>query len=298
MARRAVNTVQVKAVKPAAPTGIRRGVLTVLSGSRPGMILPLGEADLTIGRTEESMVALADESLSRKHARFYEAAGRYFVEDLESTNGTFLNGERLVAAAALEDGARIQLGVETLLRFTLQDETELEVTRRMYEAAVRDPLTGCFNRNFLDERLLAEFSYAKRHGTSLTLLFVDADHFKVVNDTHGHPAGDEVLRRVAALLRESIRSEDILARFGGEEFVIAVRGIPMPGVRVIAERVRAGVEALVIEHEGARIAATVSVGVATQSPAHEHASVDELLATADAALYEAKARGRNRVHFA
>ena len=107
-------------------------MLTVLSGSRPGMIIPLGDGDLTIGRTEDATHALPDESLSRRHARFFEQGGRCFVEDLDSTNGTFLNGARIAEASPLEDGARIQLGALTLLRFTLQDETELEVTRRVY----------------------------------------------------------------------------------------------------------------------------------------------------------------------
>ncbi len=299
MSRRGVKTIQVPGVRPAGVgEGELNGVLTVLSGGRPGMIIPVGEQELVIGRTEESTVALYDESLSRRHARFTKDGGRYFVDDLESTNGTFVNGERVERAVPLDDGARIQLGVGTLLRFSLQNDAELAVTKRIYEATVRDPLTGCFNRHFFDERLTAELSYAKRHGAPLAVLFVDADHFKQVNDTHGHAAGDEVLRRLSDLLRESVRSEDILARFGGEEFVILVRGTLDAGVRVVAERVRAGVEALKIEFEGQHIPMTVSVGIASMGPGKPVGSASDLLALADGALYRAKEAGRNRVEVA
>jgi two-component system, cell cycle response regulator len=296
MSRRGVKTIQVPGVSPDdSDHGELHGVLTVLSGGRPGMIIPVREDELTIGRTEESTVALYDESLSRRHARFSKRDGRYLVDDLASTNGTFVNGARIEQAVLLEDGARIQLGVGTLLRFTLQSDAELAVTRRIYEATVRDPLTGCFNRHFFEERLEAELSYAKRHGAPLGVLFVDADNFKQVNDTHGHAAGDEVLRRLAELLKESVRSEDILARFGGEEFVILVRGTPEAGVRIIAERVRAGVEAMTIELEDQSIPMTVSVGVASTDATRPVASPTELLGLADSALYRAKEAGRNRV---
>ncbi len=296
MSRKGVNTIQVPGVSPAdSGEDELNGVLTVLSGGRPGMIIPIHEDELTIGRTEEATVALFDESLSRRHARFAKVCGRYVVEDLQSTNGTFVNGARVERVLPLDDGARIQLGVATLLRFTLQNDAELAVTKRVYEATVRDPLTGCYNRHFFDERLEAEFSYAKRHGAPLAVLFVDADHFKRVNDSYGHAAGDEVLKRLSELLRESVRSEDILARFGGEEFVILVRGIPDAGVRVVAERVRSGVEAMRIDFEGRAIPTTVSIGAASIGPDRTVESAVELLSRADAALYRAKAAGRNRV---
>jgi diguanylate cyclase (GGDEF)-like protein len=198
----------------------------------------------------------------------------------------------------LEEGARVQLGNAVLLRFALQDETELEASRRMYEATVRDPLTGVYNRHFLDERLRSELSYAKRHGTSISVLFVDADHFKRVNDTYGHAAGDEVLRRLAAALVETLRNEDVVARVGGEEFVLVLRGIASVGVLAVAERIRAEIESMEIVHEGRQIPLTVSIGAATQSPEREFESVEELIAVADGALYHAKEAGRNSVFLA
>jgi diguanylate cyclase (GGDEF)-like protein len=295
----AKTTVRVD-VRPSAPHPIaRRAVLTLLAGpDRPGRMIPLGDAEVTIGRTEDATVVFDDDSLSRRHARFFQQAGRHFVADLGSTNGTFVNGVPIREPAPLEDGARIQLGVATVLRFTFEDETQIEASRRLYEQTVRDALTGAFNRHFLDERLRAELSYAKRQGVPLSVLFVDADHFKRINDTYGHSGGDEVLRRIARLLAETMRTEDVVARFGGEEFVIVVRGVDAVGVLAVAERVRAEVEALSIVHEGRRIPVTVSIGVATQSPDREFASVEELLAVADGALYRAKEAGRNRVFLA
>ncbi|MDQ3037547.1 MAG: GGDEF domain-containing protein [Myxococcota bacterium] len=285
-------------VVPAVIAGERRGVLTVLAGPQPGRLIALTDEELTIGRSDESTIALDDDSLSRRHVRLFRAHQRYFVEDLQSTNGSFVDGARITVPVALEDGMRVQLGATTVMRFAMRDQAEVEATRRVYEATVRDRLTGVFNRHFLDERLLSEMSYAKRHGTTLSVLFVDADHFKAVNDTHGHAGGDEVLRQIASLLQRTMRSEDVVARYGGEEFVVVVRGIAAIGVLAVAERLRAGVEALRIEVAGAHVPVTISVGVATQSPESDHAGVEELLAVADAALYRAKASGRNRVFLA
>ena len=283
-----------------APTpnrsGDRRGVLTMLSGDRPGTLVPITDPELTIGRDEkESQLAIDDESLSRRHARFAKIRGRYYVEDLKSTNGTFVEGKRITEPVVLDDGARVQLGLSTVMRFGLSDAAAVVETRRLYEATVKDPLTGAYNRHFLDERLVAEMSYAKRHGTAVSVLFVDADHFKRVNDTFGHQAGDAVLRALSALLIEMMRVEDVVARYGGEEFVIVVRGVDSAGLLSVAERIRAEVEALSIEHKGRPIPLTVSIGGATHSAEREVANAEQLVAIADAALYRAKESGRNRV---
>jgi diguanylate cyclase (GGDEF)-like protein len=283
-------------VIPKTVSGERHGVLTVLAGPQPGKLIPIGEGELTIGRGEDARVVLEDTSLSRLHARVFRANARYFVEDLKSTNGTFIDGNPITEPHELSDGTRIQLGAHTVLRFAMRDHTEVEATRRVYEATVRDRLTGVFNRHFLDERLFSEMSYAQRHGTSLSVLFVDADHFKRINDTYGHAAGDEVLRRIAALLQQTMRSEDVVARYGGEEFVLVVRGIPTSGVMTLAERVRSAIAATRIDLDGTPpLSVTVSIGVATQTADCMFAGADELLAAADAALYRAKEGGRNRV---
>lgn len=296
--RNPMATMQVAVTPGSLPTalGSRRGVLVILSGSRPGRTVVITEGqDFIIGRTSEATYAVDDESLSRRHVRFFAIAGRYAVEDLKSTNGTFVDGRRLDGPAFLEAGARIQLGKDTVLRFDLQDDAVIEEQKRLYEATVRDKLTGVYNRHFLDERLNSELSYAKRHGTDLSVLFVDADHFKKVNDTFGHAGGDAVLVALGRLLLASMRNEDIAARYGGEEFVLVLRGVSGASVKHVAERIRADVEALQVVHEGRPIPFTVSVGVATHTSERVFEDTAALLAVADNALYKAKEAGRNVV---
>lgn len=291
------RTMQVD-VRPAAAASAgddRRGTLTVLSGERAGKLIEIDGSELTFGRTDDAKIRIDDDSLSRKHAKFFRLMGAYYVADLQSTNGTFVNGVRIAAPTALEDGAKIQLGLNTVVRFGLTDKAVVDEARRLYEATVRDRLTGAYNRHFLDERLQAEWAFAKRHGTQLGVLFVDADHFKKVNDTHGHAGGDAVLKALSAVLRSAVRTEDVVARYGGEEFVILVRGVGKEGVAVAAERIRKSVEGEVIEHEGKTIPVTVSIGIAVHETGAEAESIETLLARADAALYDAKKSGRNRV---
>ncbi|MDH5490755.1 MAG: GGDEF domain-containing protein, partial [Myxococcales bacterium] len=273
-----------------------RGVVVVLTGSRPGMLVPIEQGgELVVGRSSESTLALDDDSLSRRHARFFELQGQYFVQDLGSTNGTVVNGDPIEQPKALLDGSRIQLGLSTVLRFMLQNDQEFEAARRLYDSSVRDALTGLYNRHYFEDRLRAEVGYARRHGEDLSLLFLDADHFKRVNDTYGHAAGDEVLRSLGAYLLSTVRDEDIAARIGGEEFVILLRGIGSQGASGAAERLRAGAEALAIEHEGRSITITVSIGLCSLAEDDGIGSAAELLARADGALYQAKEQGRNRV---
>jgi diguanylate cyclase (GGDEF)-like protein len=292
-----MRTMQVN-VQPVTAGGVkdeRRGTLTYLSGPRPGAMIPIEAGELTVGRTDEATIRIDDDSLSRKHARFFTLLGAYYVADLQSTNGTFVDGARITQPVKLEDGNRIQLGLSTVLRFGLTDKSIVEEAKRLYEATVRDKLTGVYNRQFLDERLQSEWAFAKRHGTRLSVIFVDADHFKKVNDTHGHAGGDAVLRALGATLMKAVRTEDVVARYGGEEFVLLVRGVAPDGVVAAAERIRADVQALVIEHDGKRIPVTVSVGVAVHEAEKEAESIEALVARADAALYKAKETGRNRV---
>jgi diguanylate cyclase (GGDEF)-like protein len=161
--------------------------------------------------------------------------------------------------------------------------------------AVTDELTGLFNRRRFDEVIVTEAERARRFGQQLGLVMLDLDDFKAVNDTHGHPQGDIVLRAVARILRESAREIDEPARLGGEELAVVLPGTDLDGAFKLAERVRRGIEALeipVISNGGESVRITASFGVATL-PASA-ATVEELIAAADDALYEAKRTGKNR----
>lgn len=271
-----------------------RCTLTMLAGPTTGAIYTVDEDQLVFGRGREAKARIQDRNLSRLHARIYVEGQSWKIVDLGSTNGTFVNGEPVDAPRELVEGDRIQMGREVLLRFQLHDEFEQEATRRIYESAVRDPLTRVHNRRYLDERLEGEFAFARRHGTALSVLILDIDHFKQVNDEKGHLAGDAVLRVVAASIHRILRAEDVVARYGGEEFCVVARGVDQNNALIIAERLRRTVEQLKIPCEGETIRVTISCGVATFRPDHAYADVEGLLADADSALYRAKESGRNR----
>jgi diguanylate cyclase (GGDEF)-like protein len=178
--------------------------------------------------------------------------------------------------------------------FTYQDQVEESFQERMYDRVLRDELTKAFNRKYFLDRLETELAYARRHGSALSLLMFDIDHFKRVNDTYGHPAGDYVLARIAKLAGSTVRAEDVFARYGGEEFSILCRGVGLENAGVLGERLRALMEGSVFELDGARVPITISVGVAAH-PAIPVENGLQLIAAADEALYEAKRGGRNRV---
>src|SRR5262249_33550271 len=140
---------------------------------------------------------------------------------------------------------------------------EAALQQQLYESAVRDPLTRAYNRKHFAERLRAELAHATRHKTHLSLIILDIDYFKKVNDTHGHPAGDAVLRSIAAAIQKVIRVEDVFARIGGEEFALLARGIDGSNGALFAERLRKGIERLSIPWTEITIPVTASFGVAT-----------------------------------
>ncbi|MGO8992013.1 MAG: GGDEF domain-containing protein [Polyangiaceae bacterium] len=282
------------------PTSVNpdRATLTVLSGIDAGQVLALDGLEHVLGRGTEADLWLEDPAISRAHARVVRRPdGHFAIEDLGSTNGTFVSGRRVEGRAELQSGDRIQIGPNQMLRFAITDDAEEELQRRLYESSTRDALTRAFNRKYLNERLLAEIAHARRHKTQLALLMLDLDRFKEVNDKHGHLTGDMVLRVVSSHMLRLIRIEDVLARYGGEEFVILVRSTSHKDAAILADRVRTTVERLQISAPtgGNALVVTVSVGVASLSELAPEAGANELVATADARLYRAKVGGRNRV---
>jgi two-component system, cell cycle response regulator len=272
-----------------------RATLTVISGSGAGRVIALNHADTVLGRASTVDLSFDDAAISRAHARVaYESDG-YALEDLGSTNGTFL-GKARVTRSRLASGDRFQLGPSVVVRFAVTEQLERDLLTRLVESSTRDALTGAFNRAFFGERLESEMAYAQRHGTKVAILLVDLDHFKAINDTHGHAAGDEVLRAVAREMGRCLRVEDLLARYGGEEFAILARAATRLDAFRLAERVRMAVTALRIPFpDGATASVTVSIGIARVSERPDGATPAELLKLADTRLYRAKEAGRNTV---
>jgi len=271
-----------------------RGSLLVLAGSSTGQMVLLEENITVIGRSEHCNVQLIDNGVSRKHCQFLaDDHGRYVVEDLGSRNGTYLNGER-ITRAELNNGDKVQLGRTTILRFSMQDELDESFQQQLIDSALRDGMTKAYNRKYFLDRLDAELKFAQRHEQPLALLVLDLDHFKNINDTYGHLAGDKALVIFAEEITKQIRNEDVFARYGGEEFAVISRSIDTSQAKVFAERLRTAVEKKVIEYDGNTFQFTVSIGIAGIPENNVRDSV-ALLDAADRALYQAKRQGRNCV---
>jgi two-component system, cell cycle response regulator len=275
--------------------GRDRGTLLVLRGSSPGHLHAVSPArPTTLGRGEAADVKVDEDAVSRLHARIQPMDGRYFIEDLGSANRTFLNGEPVLGRVGLGSGDVISLGAFSTLRFDLHTLREQQALLELERSAVREPLTGLLRRAYFEERLDAEIGFASRRGSPLAVVMMDIDHFKRINDRHGHPAGDAVLRVVAQTVRRMLRPEDFIGRYGGEEFIVAARDTDGRNAIILAERVRRIVQDAPFSWESHRLRLTISLGVSALERGAQ-ATRHALVAAADAALYDAKRMGRNRV---
>lgn len=269
-------------------------IISARSAAQVGRMLKLDKGELVMGRAPDTQLQVEDDGISRKHCKIAQAPNGHFqLIDLGSTNGTFLNG-RKVNVATLEDGDKIQLGANTVVKFSLQDELEEQYQKSIYESATRDGLTRLFNKKYFLDTLRKEFAYCLRHRVPMSLVMLDIDHFKKINDTYGHPAGDYVLQRVAAKISDTVRQEDLFARYGGEEFCLLLRESEADNALRCAERCRRAVDGGQFIFNGTPIKVTVSLGVATLFDS-DFTQPEELIAAADKYLYRAKKSGRNRV---
>jgi len=181
----------------------------------------------------------------------------------------------------------------TAIFISVQDVTDFVVyEHKLVQMAKVDGLTGVFNRRYLDIRLQEELERSKRHGNPLSILMIDIDHFKAINDTHGHLCGDFTLRKISELLQSTVRSSDILGRYGGEEFCCVLPETPLEQAVIFAERCREQVGTHLFTCSDRPASVTISIGVTGQTRAD---SLETIVKRADDALYEAKRTGRNRV---
>ncbi len=250
------------------------------------------ENSVTIGRNPQNTLQLDQEDVSRRHAEVYFENGEYFVRDMGSRNGTAVNDQDIRGESrGLRDGDRLSIG-STILKF-IQDDTENQFHETIYRLKVEDALTRIHNKRFLLEYLEREMSRSQRHKSPMSLLLYDIDHFKKINDTHGHLAGDYVLRDSAAVIKAMVRKEECFARYGGEEFALVQPEVSIAPATVVAEKIRKAIEGATFSFENQAIPCTVSVGVAELDPSMHDAS--EFIKRADERLYRAKREGRNRV---
>jgi two-component system, cell cycle response regulator len=277
-----------------ASTARTRPVLTILTGSAAGFLHKVSKGAAVIGRATNAEVRVDDDGISRTHARLRAETDRAWVEDMGSRNGTFVNGQRISTPTELREGDKIQVGRGTVIRFGFQDDLDESFHENLLSSALRDSLTKLFNKRYFLDRLDAELKFAQRHRTAVSLLLLDLDHFKKVNDTLGHLAGDAVLAAVAAALSKAVRNEDVVARYGGEEIAIILRAISFEAAVGTADRLRKLVEGTAIPFDGKDLRVSVSIGV-SEYPTTPAKQIDELIEAADKALYRAKNAGRNRV---
>ncbi len=280
-----------------AAKGKKKACFVVLDGLDIGQIIEIKNSVVSVGRDPNCDVVFQDDSLSRMHVEVrYFGTDHIAVRDLDSTNGTFVDGKR-ITETILRDGDKMLLGRSTLVKFILQDKLDETAQRQLYESSFSDELTGLYNRKYFNQKIDQDLSFAERHKIPISLFILDIDHFKKVNDTLGHPAGDQVLVSVSDVIGSMTRAEDTLARYGGEEFAIISPGTNLAGAQTLGERIRAGVEAhqtSMRDEAVSEVQVTISIGVCTLMPGKEIKSED-LIEAADKNLYAAKEGGRNIV---
>ncbi len=269
----------------------REGCLVIIYGDDLGRRVPLGPEPTIIGRSSKCDVQLDQESVSRNHARISRQRNNYVICDLGSTNGTYVNDE-LVDEVVLRDGDQIKVG-RTIFKFIVSGNMEAQYHEEIYRLMTVDGLTELHNKRYFNEAIDREASRSRRYQRTFALVLFDIDHFKHINDTYGHLAGDSVLRQLGALVRNRVRRDDVPARTGGEEFAVIVPEVGRDGAMQLAEKLRAAVEASSFRFEGTQIPVTISIGVAEWLPSI--ADPQELVKLADEKLYDAKRTGRNRV---
>ena len=254
-------------------------------------ILKTSDSSITIGRDADADICLPDDSASRFHCRLECTPSGWFLEDLKSTNGTYV-GQHPIDRARLRDGDLVKIG-GTILKFLDTDNIEAAYHEELYRLAIIDGLTQIYNRRYLDEFIERELSRCRRHGRPMTLLMFDVDGFKHINAQFGHLSGDYVLKTIGTKLTRRIRKEEVFARYGADEFIVVLPETEVDDALKFAEIVRHTIEVMDFQFDGWKIPVTVSIGVGRYQP--DITNPDDLISSADAALFRAKGKGRNQV---
>jgi diguanylate cyclase (GGDEF)-like protein len=263
------------------------------TGNQMGQRYELTDTELVVGRGEESDIRIADNSISRRHARLEPTLQGVLVKDLGSTNGTFVNDEPIEGTRLLHDGDYLRIG-NCIYRFLAGGNVEAEYHEEIYRLTIIDALTEIHNKRYLLEFLDRELSRSARYHRPLTLILFDIDRFKSINEQHGHLGGDFALRELATRVKSVIRKEELFARYGGEEFVVVLPESALEEAIKVSERIRSIVENHTFQFEGKSFQVTISLGVANTT-GEDSLTPGELIRQSDEKLYQAKRGGRNRV---
>jgi diguanylate cyclase (GGDEF)-like protein len=283
--------------KPVAGEELPKGgdCLVVIYTKEPTLLgkrFVLDTSPVRVGRGAENHIVLDGDSVSRRHAHLEQRSAVWFAVDDSSTNGTYVNDEQIVREEALANGDRIKVG-PTIFKYLSGQDVEAQYHEEIYRMTIIDGLTQAHVKRYLLEALDKEIVRARRHSRDLSFLMFDIDHFKKINDVHGHLAGDFVLKELARIVQGRIRRDEVFARYGGEEFAIVLPETNLVGARALAEGLRDKVEKSRFVFQNESISVTISIGVWTLTD-RDKTNMD-LIRAADAKLYEAKRGGRNRV---
>ncbi len=261
-------------------------------GKDIGRKYPLDKVQTTIGRGPDNGIVCDMDNVSRTHCKIYAGAGGSYIEDMGSTNGTFINDEELAARRKLINGDFVKVG-GVIFKYIDGDNIEQLYYEEIYRMAIIDGLTQIYNKRYFVEFIDRELARCQRYNRPLTLVMFDLDHFKKINDEFGHLAGDYVLKRLAnSIMAKNIRKEECFARYGGEEFAIVLPDTPKQNGAILAEKIRQMVQDTRFEFESNVIPVTISMGVSEMTKGD---AVDSFIQRADDKLYEGKQGGRNRV---
>ncbi len=267
--------------------------LVCLNGPEIARSVAVDHAEVVLGRAPACELMLQAVGVSRRHCVVRHEGGQATLEDLDSTNGTLVNEQLLRAREpqALRSGDLIRIG-EAALKYLERGDVEASYHEAVFRLMGVDALTQLKNRRFLLEQLEREIARSGRHERTLSIVLVDLDRFKGINDSHGHLAGDAVLQQLGVTLGRATRREDCVGRLGGDEFLVLLPETQPDGARLFAARLCANVAGSAYCYEGRRLAVSISAGVATWRSGID--SAHSLLEAADRALYAAKGAGRSQ----
>jgi len=266
-------------------------VISVISGKDKGKNFII-EKPVILGRGFNVDVMINDGMISRTHLQISYEKDCFIVEDLNSKNGSYIDDNQIKKVSVIP-GTIVNIG-NSMLVLSLKSETQINIEKELYQAATIDVLTEVANRSWFMKRAYEELGYAQIKQMPITIIMLDIDHFKKVNDNHGHQAGDHVLQKTATTMQEHIRDNDLLGRYGGEEFIMFLKGLPSDKAYDFAERVREAIQNQQLIFNEQTIKTTISIGICSLHQS-KNLSLEELIALADEQLYNSKNNGRNQV---
>ena len=246
--------------------------------------------ELIVGRGADADIQIDRDSVSRRHARLYKRDGNWVVCDLQSTNGSYVN-DMPIQEHSMRDGELLKIG-NAIFKFLSGANIEAAYYEEIYRMTIIDGLTQAYNKRYFLENLEREIARCSRHERYLSLVMFDIDHFKAINDNHGHLTGDFVLKELARRVRTRVRKEEVFARYGGEEFTVTLPEATRENALEFADQLRRLVQRETFDFEGDKLAVTISAGVATIKKEIDALAFVKL---ADENLYRAKRAGRNKV---